>query len=72
MELAAEARTANNAGAPEAPEDASGEHLQAEQRATAKANVNFYMDDFISVIQGGLRERRQMLRRLFHQIEQVF
>ena len=30
------------------------------------------MDNFISVVQGGPGERRQMLRNLFHQIDWVF
>ena len=30
------------------------------------------MDNFISIIQGGPKERRQMLRHLFHQINRVF
>ena len=42
-----EARASDNSGAPEAQADASWEHLPAEQRYTAKANVNVYLDDFI-------------------------
>ena len=72
LELVAEARAANNTGNLEAQAEASWEHLVAEQRSARKANVDVYLDDFISVVQGGPRERRQMLRHLFHQIEQVF
>ena len=35
-------------------------------------NVNVYLDDFISIVQGGPRERCQMLRHLFHKSDQVF
>ena len=72
LKLAAEARPADNTGAPKTQADASWENLPVEQLATAKANVDFYLDDFISVVLGGSMERRQMLRHLFHQIDQVF
>ena len=66
MELAFEYRAANNAGTLEAQVDASWGHLLAEQRSAAKANADVYLDGFISVVQEGARERRQMLRHLFH------
>ena len=66
LDLAAEARAADDSGAPEDQSYASWEHLPVEQRATAKANFNVYLDNIISVVQRGPRERRQMLRRLFH------
>ena len=72
LELAAKARVANDAVAPKTQSDASWENLPAEQRAAAKSNVDIYLDDFISVVQGGLRERRQMLRHLFHKIDRGF
>ena len=72
LELAAKARAANNAGAPESQADASWEHLPAEQCSAAKSNVDVYLDDFISVVHGGPRERRQMIHHLFHQINRVF
>ena len=72
MELAAKARAANDAGNPESQADASWEHLPSDQRSDSKANVYVYMDDFISVVHGGPRERRQMLCNLFHQNDRVF
>ena len=70
--LEAEARAADDAGAPEAQADASLGDLPTEQRSAVKANVGVHLDDFIPVVQGGSRERRQMLRHLFNQIDQVF
>ena len=52
MDLAAKARASDNANDPEAEAGASWENIPAEQRAAAKANVNVYLDDFISVVQG--------------------
>ena len=72
MELAAKVRLSGNDGSPEAQADASWEHLPEEQRSAAKTNVGVYLNDFISIVQGGPRERRQMLRHLFHQINWVF
>ena len=73
LELADKARAADDAGAPTAKADASWESLPVEHRSAATANVDVYLDDFISVFQGGIRERiYQMLRHLFHQIECVF
>ena len=40
--------------------------------AAKKSNVNIYLEDFISVVQGGPREMRQMLRHVFHKIYRVF
>ena len=71
LDLAAESRAADDAVAPKTQADASWENLPAEQRAAAKSNVGVYLDDFTSVVQGGPRERRQMLRHLFHQIDRV-
>ena len=72
MELADEARAADNVGALEDQVEAIWEHLPEEQRSTAKSNVDVYLDNFISVVQGGPRERCQMLRHLFHKIYRVF
>ena len=36
------------------------------------SNLDVYLDDFDSIIQGGPKEKRQMLRNLFIQIEQLF
>ena len=36
------------------------------------ANVDVYLDDFISVIQGGSKEWHQMIRHLFRTIDRVF
>ena len=71
LDLAAKSRAANGAGTPDAQADASWEHLPEEKRSAAKANVDVYLNDFISVFQGGPRERHQMLRHLFHQIDRV-
>ena len=68
----AETRAADDSGAPEAQADVRWEHLPAEQRSSATANVNVYLDDFIYFVQGGPRERQQMLHHLFHQIDRVF
>ena len=72
MDMSAKSRAADDAGNPETQADASWEHPPAEQRAAAKTNVDVYLDGFISVVQGGPRERGQMIRHLFHQIDQVF
>ena len=52
--------------------DSSWESLPVEQRSAATANVNVYLDELISVFQGGPKERCQMLQHLFHQIDRVF
>ena len=72
MDLSAEARAADDAGATAAQVGAIWEDLPAEQRSTAKANVDVYLENFISVVQVGPRERRQIPRHLFHQIDQGF
>ena len=51
LEMAAEARAADNSGAPEAQSDASWDRLPAEQRSATTANADVYLDDFISVVQ---------------------
>ena len=65
-------RAANNARAPEAQDDAIWEHLPVKQRSAARAKFDVYLDGFISVVQGGPRERNQMLRKLFLQIDRFF
>ena len=72
LNMEAKYRAANDAGVLEAQADASWGNLPEEHRFAAKANVDFYPDDFISGVQGGPRERRQMLWHLFHQINRVF
>ena len=47
LEMASKARAADDSGALEAQGDASWEHLPAEQRSTARANFDVYLDDFI-------------------------
>ena len=71
LELADKARAVDDSGAPEAQADASWEHLPAEHRSTAMANTNVCLEEFISVVQGGPRERRQMLLHLFNNIDWV-
>ena len=39
---------------------------------SATANIDVYLDDFISVVQGGPKERRQLLRHQFQKIDRVF
>ena len=72
LEMAAEARSSDDSVVPEAQADASWEHLPAEQHSADMANVDVYLYDFISVVHGDPRERRQMFCHLFHQIERVF
>ena len=72
LDQAAEAREADDVGAPEAQADATWGQLPEEQHLATTANINVYMDDFISVIQGGPKERHQMLRNLFHKIDGIF
>ena len=72
LEMASEARAADNSSAPDSQADASWEHPPAEQLSAATENVDVYLDDFISVVHQGSRERRQMLCHLFHQIDRVF
>ena len=72
LELADEARAADDAYAPTAKADASWASLPAEQLSAATANVDVYLDNFISVVQGGLRDMCQILQHLFHQIDRVF
>ena len=71
LDLAAKAIAADDASAPESQADASWEDFPAEQRSDAQANVNVYLVDCISVIQGGPRERHQMLCHLFNQIDRL-
>ena len=72
FELASESIAADDDGAPEAQVDANWENFPAKQHAAAKANVDVYLDNLTSVVQGVPRERRQILRHLFHQIDWVF
>ena len=53
LEESVDARAADVADAPEAQSDASWEKLLAKQRSFTTANVDIYLDVFISVIQGG-------------------
>ena len=71
LEMAANAIAADESGALEAQADARWEHLPTEQRSTATENVNVYLDNFISVVQGGPRDRRQVLWHLFYQNDRV-
>ena len=71
LELVAKARATNNSGAHETQAGASWGHLPVEQRTAAKSNFDVYLDDLISVVQGGPRERQQMLRHFSPQIDRV-
>ena len=59
--MAFEAIVVDKSDALEAQADAIWEQLPANQRSAASENVNVYLDDFISVVQGGPRDRRQLL-----------
>ena len=72
LEQAAEARSADDAGAPEAQAETIWGQLPAEQSSAATAKINVYLDDFISVVQRGPKERCQILQHLFHQIDHIF
>ena len=45
------------------------EALSPHARATSLAHVEVYLDDFIGIIQGGEKEKRQMTRHLFRAID---
>ena len=66
LEIAGKVRAADDSGTPEALGDAIWEHFPAEKRSAARANGDVYLYDFMSVVQGGHRERRQILWHLFH------
>ena len=69
--MAAKAIAADESSALEAQADASWEHLPSEQRSAATENGNVYMEGFISVVQGGHRDMRQVLWNLFRQTDGV-
>ena len=50
LEMAADARAADESGAPEAEANSRWEHLQAEERSAPTENIDVYLDDFISVV----------------------
>ena len=56
LELAAKSRATNNTGAHETQVDSRWEYLPEEQCAAAKSNIDVYLNDLISVIQGGSEE----------------
>ena len=64
--MAGNYRATDDSGTSEAQADTIWEHLPAEQRYAARANIDVYLDDFISVVQGGPRERCQIIWHLFH------
>ena len=72
LERAAEDRSADDTGTLEDQAGAIWEQLLAEQRSATTKNVNVYLDDLIYIFQGGPKERRQILRNLFSQINKVF
>ena len=41
-------------------------------RATALAHVEVYLGDFIGITQGGTKERQQMTRNIFRNINELF
>ena len=57
LEMTAKTKASDNSGAPEAQSNASCKHLPAEQRSAMAANFDIYLDDFISVVQGGPMKR---------------
>ena len=72
LEMASKARAADDSGAPEAQAGANWEHPPVDQRSASTEKIAVYLDDFISVVHGVPRERRQFLCHLFHQIDRVF
>ena len=70
--MAGKARAADDSGTPEDQADAIWEHLPEEQCSAARANVDVYLDDFISFFQEVPMERRQIIWHLFHHINRVF
>ena len=72
LKQSAEARVTDDACSPEVQDDASWEQLPEEQHSDATYNVDVYLDDFISVVYGGPKERRQLLWHLFHKIDKAF
>ena len=72
LEQATVARAVNSSGAPEDQSVTSWYQLLEEQNLEATSNVDVYLDDLISVVQGGPKERRQLLRHLFHKIYRLF
>ena len=72
MDQEYESRAADDTGTPEAQSYSRWEHLPAKQCSSATDNVYVYLDDFISVVQGGPREGRKILRHLFHQTDRIF
>ena len=72
LKMVDKARAAKCAGAPEDQADAIWKHISADQLAATKSNAGVYLDNFISVVQGVPREKRQILRHLFQKIDRVF
>ena len=72
LEQAAKDRSAKDVGVPEAQSDFIWGKLPAEQCLATTANIDVYLYNFISVVHGGPKERRQLLRRLFHKIDRLF
>ena len=72
LEQATEAGALNSAGAPGDQSVTSWYQIPKEQHLEATSNVDVYLDDLISVIQGGPKERRQLLQHLFHKIDRLF
>ena len=50
LEMAGKARAADESGTTEAQANAIWEHLPEEQRFSARANVDVYLDNFISLV----------------------
>ena len=48
------------------------ERNSPQQRSATVAKVDVYLDDFVSVVQGGPTERRKMSRHIFPSIDRVF
>ena len=46
--------------------------LYIKQRADAITCANVYLDDFISILQGGPQEQTQMTRHIFTMVDKVF
>ena len=63
---------AHDAGATKYQAGAIWEQIPANQCSSATENVDAYLENFISVVQGGPKERRRKVRNLFQQIDKMF
>ena len=65
-------RAPYDGGAPTNSADTDWAQLSTAQQAVSLANIDVYLGNFISSIQGWPTECSQSLRHLFHMMEHVF